>query len=50
MDKRHVLPDLLASGLRIVFCGTAAGTVSAARGAITPIRRTGSGRRSAPPD
>jgi double-stranded uracil-DNA glycosylase len=29
----HVLPDLLKPGLRIVFCGTAAGTVSAARGA-----------------
>ncbi len=29
----HVLPDVLATGLRIVFCGTAAGTVSAARGA-----------------
>ena len=29
----HVLPDVLAPGLRVVFCGTAAGTVSAARGA-----------------
>jgi TDG/mug DNA glycosylase family protein len=29
----HVLPDLLRPGLRIIFCGTAAGTVSAARGA-----------------
>ena len=29
----HVLPDVLEPGLRIVFCGTAAGTVSAARGA-----------------
>ncbi|HEY1941235.1 MAG TPA: mismatch-specific DNA-glycosylase [Roseiarcus sp.] len=28
----HVLPDVLRPGLRIVFCGTAAGTVSAARG------------------
>ena len=28
-----VLPDLLRPGLRVVFCGTAAGTVSAARGA-----------------
>ena len=28
-----VLPDLLQPGLRVVFCGTAAGTVSAARGA-----------------
>ncbi len=27
-----VLPDLLQPGLRLVFCGTAAGTVSAARG------------------
>jgi double-stranded uracil-DNA glycosylase len=30
---QHVLPDLLEPGLRIVFCGTAAGNVSAARGA-----------------
>ncbi len=29
----HVLPDVFAPGLRIVFCGTAAGSVSAARGA-----------------
>ena len=29
----HVLPDALRPGLRIVFCGTAAGNVSAARGA-----------------
>ena len=29
----NVLPDVLAPDLRIVFCGTAAGTVSAARGA-----------------
>jgi TDG/mug DNA glycosylase family protein len=29
----HVLPDVVATGLRIVFCGTAAGRVSAARGA-----------------
>jgi TDG/mug DNA glycosylase family protein len=29
----HILPDVLKPGLRIVFCGTAAGTVSAARGA-----------------
>lgn len=28
-----ILPDVLAPGLRIVFCGTAAGTVSALRGA-----------------
>lgn len=27
----HILPDLLAPGLRVVFCGTAAGTQSAAR-------------------
>jgi TDG/mug DNA glycosylase family protein len=31
--RTQVLPDVLAPGLRIVFCGTAAGTVSAARGA-----------------
>ncbi len=29
--KRPVLPDLLAPGLEIVFCGTAPGTVSAAK-------------------
>ena len=29
----QLLPDVLRPGLRIVFCGTAAGTVSAARGA-----------------
>jgi double-stranded uracil-DNA glycosylase len=29
----HVLPDLIEPGLRIVFCGTAAGSVSAALGA-----------------
>lgn len=28
-----VLPDLLSSGLKVVFCGSAAGTVSARRGA-----------------
>jgi TDG/mug DNA glycosylase family protein len=28
-----VLPDVLAPGLRVVFCGSAAGTVSARRGA-----------------
>ncbi len=28
-----ILPDVLAPGLRVVFCGMAAGTVSAARGA-----------------
>jgi TDG/mug DNA glycosylase family protein len=32
-DPEHVLPDLLTPGLKIVFCGTAAGNVSAARGA-----------------
>src|SRR5271166_6617858 len=31
--REPVLPDVLAPGLRIVFCGTAAGTVSARRGA-----------------
>lgn len=31
--KDPVLPDMLKPGLRLVFCGTAAGTVSAARGA-----------------
>ena len=31
--REFVLPDVLKPGLRIVFCGTAAGTVSAARGA-----------------
>jgi double-stranded uracil-DNA glycosylase len=30
---QHVLPDLIEPGLKIVFCGTAAGNVSAARGA-----------------
>lgn len=29
----HVLPDLLRPGLRLVICGSAAGAVSAARGA-----------------
>ncbi len=29
MNESHVLPDVLAPGLRIVFCGTAAGTESA---------------------
>lgn len=28
----HVLPDVLAPGLRIVFCGTAASRISAAKG------------------
>jgi double-stranded uracil-DNA glycosylase len=30
-ESAHVLPDLLAPGLAIVFCGTAAGTESARR-------------------
>ena len=30
---RHVLPDVIRPELKIVFCGTAAGNVSAARGA-----------------
>ena len=29
----HILPDVLAPGLRVVFCGTAAGTRSAREGA-----------------
>jgi len=29
LARGHILPDLLAPGLRIVFCGTAAGDVSA---------------------
>ena len=32
MLKAPILPDVLAPGLRVVFCGTAAGAVSAARG------------------
>jgi double-stranded uracil-DNA glycosylase len=32
-ERRHVLPDVLAPGLRIVFCGTAAGAVAARVGA-----------------
>ena len=32
-EAGHVLPDVLKPGLKVVFCGTAAGTVSAARGA-----------------
>lgn len=31
-QKDPVLPDLLQPGLKLVFCGTAAGTVSAQRG------------------
>jgi TDG/mug DNA glycosylase family protein len=33
MAPSHVLPDVLRPGLRVVFCGSAAGAVSAARGA-----------------
>ena len=33
LNADPVLPDVLQSGLNIVFCGTAAGTVSAQRGA-----------------
>lgn len=32
-DDDHVLPDVLQSGLTLVFCGTAAGNRSAAEGA-----------------
>lgn len=32
MTSTVILPDLLPPGLNLVFCGTAAGTVSAARG------------------
>ncbi|QWT21942.1 mismatch-specific DNA-glycosylase [Bacillus sp. NP157] len=32
-SSRHVLPDVLQPGLRLVFCGTAAGTRSARDGA-----------------
>src|ERR1700677_2388557 len=32
-DAIEILPDLLMPGLRVVFCGTAAGAVSAAKGA-----------------
>jgi len=31
MSQAPRLPDLLAPGLKVVFCGTAAGTVSAAK-------------------
>lgn len=31
---RHVLPDVLAPGLRVVFCGTAAGSASARKRAF----------------
>lgn len=27
--RRHVLPDVLASGLKVIFCGSAVGTASA---------------------
>ena len=33
MEDTHVLPDVLCRGLRLVFCGTAAGEMSASRGA-----------------
>jgi len=33
MEDAHVLPDVLCRGLRVVFCGTAAGRASASRGA-----------------
>ena len=33
IDRQHVLPDVLEPGLRIVFCGTAAGAVAARVGA-----------------
>lgn len=33
MAPPHVLPDVLRPGLQVVFCGSAAGAVSAARGA-----------------
>ena len=32
-EPADILPDVLAPGLRVVFCGSAAGTVSARRGA-----------------
>ena len=32
MPTTPILPDVLAPGLKLVFCGTAAGAVSAARG------------------
>jgi TDG/mug DNA glycosylase family protein len=34
-DQGDALPDVLGPGLRVVFCGTAAGAVSAVRGAYT---------------
>jgi TDG/mug DNA glycosylase family protein len=33
MNQGDVLPDVLGPGRRVVFCGTAAGAVSAVRGA-----------------
>src|SRR4051794_30853339 len=33
MSQAHALPDVLQLGLRVVFCGTAAGTKSASLGA-----------------
>ena len=32
-EPGHVLPDVLAPGLKVIFCGTAAGAMSAKRGA-----------------
>lgn len=33
LERGHVLPDVLAPGLRVIFCGSAAGTASARLGA-----------------
>ena len=40
-----ILPDVLAPGLRVVFCGTAPGTASARAGAYYAGPATASGRR-----
>ena len=32
-SSKHILPDLLVAGLKLVICGSAAGAVSAAKGA-----------------
>jgi double-stranded uracil-DNA glycosylase len=32
-ESGHVLPDVLGPGLKVIFCGTAAGAMSAKRGA-----------------
>ena len=45
----HILSDLLQPGLRLVFCGTAAGAVSAAKGAYYAGPATGSGPPSPRP-